>query len=406
MNKTGNRSIFAIFICFTFLFTNLVLLSAQESILSSYERNFIRASLSAKTGILRDAATDERSEEFIGDLYESALRFALANGEYLQEDPDMIALVGTAAKGAGISGNKSSVNSLWELFQIYQDSYSRVEILGALSLLGKGNKELIGSLNKYLEAENNTYRNITLVQNSSRPGFISDYPVIRACITALGILGDSTSFPYLFSAMTAGYPQNVTQETLKALESIQGNYKDYLVDVIQNNPFAEKAAAFRIGAYNERLSVAERGEIALAALDVSLDSSGPFETSLRYDAVTVLTRLKWSPAASLAIRNFYRVQTDFTNGFVPRERLIEAITCLGVMGTSEAAHALALQLGYFNSQTEKTGEYDEAVILALVNALGELGDKAAFDYLLYIGYLNYPDKIQASARDALNRLRW
>jgi len=206
--------------------------------------------------------------------------------------------------------------------------------------------------------------------------------------------------------MTAGYPQAVTQETLKALDSIDGNYKDYLVRIIRRNPFNEKAAAFRIGAYSEKLTSSERGEIAQAALEMSLESSGPLETSLRYDAVTVLTRLKWSPAASLAIRNFYQVQTDYTGGLVPKDRLIEAIACLGAMGTQDAARALALQLGYFNSQTEKTGEYDEAVVLALINALGELGDKTAFDYLLYIGYLNYPDKIQASAKDALNRLKW
>jgi HEAT repeat protein len=108
----------------------------------------------------------------------------------------------------------------------------------------------------------------------------------------------------------------------------------------------------------------------------------------------------------LGVRNFYRVQTDYAGGAAPREKFLEAIECLGAMGTSEAAQALALQLGFFNFQTEKNGDYDEAVILALINALGELGDKAAFDYLLYVGYLNYPDRIQASAREALNRLRW
>jgi len=176
--------------------------------------------------------------------------------------------------------------------------------------------------------------------------------------------------------------------------------------VIRNNSFPEKAAAFRIGAYNEKLKPAERAALALTALEVSLDAFGSVEAALRYDAITVLTRLKWSPASSLAIRNFYRVQTDYANGAAQRERLLEAIACLGVMGSAEAAHALTLQLGFTNSQTERTGEYDEAVILAIISALGELGDKSAFDHLLYISYLNYPDRIQASAREALNQLKW
>jgi len=397
-NRDPRRGAFFCFVISGLLLAQFPIerLGAQESILSSYERNFIRASLAAKAGILRDAATDERAGDFIGELYEFALQFALSNGVFLREDPDMITLVATAAKGAGVAGNKDSVKSLWDLFQLFRDSYSRVEILGALGILGKGDPSIAKNLNQFLEDQNRAFRT----------GANQDYPVLGACVAALGALGDDSSFPFLFSAMTAGYPQNITQETLKALESIQGNYKDYLLDVIRKNSFPEKAAAFRIGAYNEKLTAGERGELAQAALEVSLDASGTVETALRYDAVTVLTRLKWSPASALAVRNFYRVQTDYKNGAAPKERLLEAIACLGVMNSSEAAQALALQLGYFNSQTESTGEYDEAVILALVGALGDLGDKAAFDYLLYISYLNYPDKIQASAREALNRLKW
>jgi len=422
----GNRTSFFLFtfIFLAFAFNSAVTpnagLYAQESILSSYERNFIRASLSAKTGILTDAATDGRAKEFIGDLYQFALRFALDNSEHLRNDPDMIALIGTAARGAGTSGNTASVNTLWDLFLVYPNSYSRVEILGALGSLGKGNPLVVRNLNQFLNEQNISYRERTTGQpgqsynsfGAGQAAFSPDYSVLSACIAALGALGDDSSFPFLFSTMTAGYPQAVTQETLKALDSIQGNYKNYLVDIIMRNPFPEKAAAFRIGAYNEKLSPADRGEIAQTALEVSLNalsSDGALssaESSLRYDAVTVLTRLKWNPAAPLAIRNFYQVRSDYDQGHSPKERLVEAIACLGVMGSAEAAQALALQLGYFNSQTENTGEYDEAVILALINALGELGDKAAFDYLLYISYLNYPDRIQAAAREALNRLKW
>ena len=387
--------------------------NAQESILTSYERNFIRVSLAAKAGVLTDAATDERSGEFISDLYEFALRFVLANSDFLRNDPDMITLLGTAARGAGAAGSTVSVNTLWELFQVYRDSYSRVQILGALARLGKGSPFVIRNLNQFLDEQNSSYRGGNMTYSGIRdniPG--GDYSVISACIAALGSLGDVSSFPFLFSTMTAGYPHAVTQETLKALDSIQGNYKDYLIDIIKRNPFNEKAAAFRIGAYNEKLKPAERGELAQIALEVSLNAPSSagnpnsIESSLRYDAITVLTRLRWSAAAAPAIRNFYQTMTDYSQGTAPRDRLLEAIVCLGVMGNAEAAQALALQLGFLNSTTESTGEYDEAIIIALIGALGELGDKAAFDSLLYIGYLNYPDKIQAAAREALNRLKW
>ena len=373
-----------------------VRLSAQESILSAYERNFIRASLEAKTRILLDAAYDERAGEFMGSLYEFALQFAAANGEYLSNDQDMISLVAVAARGAAFTANRASARSLWTLFGILHDSYSRVEILSALGILGQGDFQVVSNLNRYLDDMNRSFR----------AGIDPDFHVLRACINTLGKLGESSSFPFLFSAINIAYPQAVIQDALTALESLTGSQKNFLVSVIRNNPLSEKAMAFRFGAYNKEYRVDERAEIAMAALEVSLADASDAFASLRYSAVSVLTELRWSPSSAMAINHFYRVQTDYTNGTIPGERLLDAITFLGATGNTEAARILALQLGYINSQAEKNGSYDEAVILGLIGALGELRDKAAFDGLMYISYLNYPDRIQTAAREALDQLRW
>ena len=373
-------------------------LAADESILASYHRNFIRASLAGKTGILLDAATDERAGEFIGELYEIALQYALSMGQLLRDDPEMVSMVAVAARGAGIAGNTDSIESLWELFGIFLDSHTRVEILGALGSLGRENRQVVAKLNQFLDEKNSAVRAGLTIDTA--------FPVLQACIAALGLLEDESSFPFLFAAMTAGHPQGIIQETLRAIDSIQGNHTAFLIDVIRNNPFPEKAVAFRLGAYNERLAMAERAEITRTALEVSLDADDPVANSLRYDAVTFLTRYRWSPAAPLALRNFYRVQTNYLDGTAPRARLLEAIASLGVMDSTEAAQSLTLQLGLINSRTERTGEFEEDIVLAIINALGELGDRVAFDHLLYISFLNYPDRVQASAREALNRLRW
>jgi HEAT repeat protein len=377
-------------------------LFAQETILGSYERNFIRASLSTKAGILRDAATDDRSPEFIGQLYEFALDFSLRNAEILRDDPDMIALTVLACRGTGTAGHGASVDSLWKVFLAYRDSLTRAEALSALALLGKGNIQVVENLNQFLANQNNLHRS----------GMGSDYPTLSACISALAVLGDKSSFPVLFSAMIAGYPNNIAQEAARALGSIQGDYKQYLIDVIRKNPPAEKAAAFRAGIGNDRFGNAEKGQLAETALEVSLSLSpgsgegDPDIAGLRYAAVSALTQLQWTGASPLVIKHFYRVQADYQNGAASRERLLEAINCLGAMGSSDAAQALALQLGFLNSQTERSGEFDDAITLAVVKALGAIGDKSAFDYLLYISYLSYPEHIQAAAREALTLLKW
>jgi HEAT repeat protein len=390
------------FFLILFVTVPLVFLSAQESILSSYQQNFIRASLAMKAGIIRDAATDERAPEFIGQLCEFALEFTLQNAEILRDDPEMMALVGTAAREAGNAGYKSSADILWTVFLSYPDPFSRVEILKALAVLGKGNARIIENINQYLENQNRLFRS----------GLSPDYPSLSACIWALAQLGDSSSFPALFAAFTTGYPNNLSQEASRALDSLSGDYKQFLIDVIRKNAPPDKLAAFNAGTNSGRFSPGEQGQIAESALEqcLAFNSGNAVDvssiTSLRYASVLTISRLQWTGASSLVIRHFYRVQADYQNGNAPKERFMEAISCLALMGSSEAAQALALQLGLLNAQTEKNGTVDEAVVLALVEALGTIGDKSAFDYLLYISYLSYPDHIQAAAREALTRLKW
>jgi HEAT repeat protein len=380
-----------------------VQLPAQEAfVLLSYERNFIRANLADKAGILQDAATDEQAGEFMGALYEFALDFALRHADILREDPEMLVLTGLAARGTGIAGHYSSVNTLWRTFQSYPNSLIRVDVLEALGYLSGGNPQALVYINQFLTETHNRFRS----------GIAPDYPVLLAAAGALGRGGDRTSFPVLFTLISAGYPDQVVQEASRAMNAIPYNYAPYLVEVIRKNPPAEKLAAFRFGAYNERLTLAEQGEIAEAALETAFDiradtpENDAFLSSMRYASIPALARLKWTRSTGLVIKHFYQVQTGYLQGTVSRDRFLEAIRCLGAMGNSEAAQVLALQLGLLNSQTERTGEFDEAIILALVNALGEIGDKIAFDYFLYMGYLSYSESIKNAAREALTRLRW
>ncbi|MDR1586229.1 MAG: hypothetical protein LBS57_02100 [Treponema sp.] len=398
--RIGQALSTCIFLLFSFVLIDP--LSAQMSILNSYQQNFIRANLSMKADILKDAATDERAKEFIGQLYEFALNFALQNAEILKDDPDMIALVGVAAKGAGNSEYKAGADTLWQVFQAYPDSFNRVAILDSLAVLGKGNVRLVENLNQYLAGQNRLFRN----------GVNPDYPSVSACVSALGQLGDASSFPVLFSVYTASYPENISQLASSALNSLPGDYKQFLADVIRRNPPADKLAALKTGVNNSRFGPSEQGQLAEIALEQGLgvspersDEDAAF-SELRYTAIETFIRLRWTPGSGLAVRHFYRVQTDYQNGKVPRERLLELINCLGVMESSEAAQALALYLGLANAQTEKNGIYDESLVFAVIKALGTLGDKSAFDHLLYISYLPYPDHIQAAAKEALTHLKW
>ncbi|AEJ19731.1 HEAT repeat domain-containing protein [Gracilinema caldarium] len=387
---------------FSFLFVPFLVAQTGNTVLQSYQKLFIRTALATKPEIIENAVQDTDMKNNLGSFFDYTLSFVLQYADVLKDDPEMIRLASTIARAALHAGEAQNRDALWRLFMAYRDTETRVAVLDALAVLGKGDGRVIENLNQFLSNQNNVYRT----------GLIPDYQVLSACINTLGKLGDGSSFPVLFSTMIAGYPETYSRLAAQALGSIKGDFKKYLIDVIRKNSPVEKLAAFKAAMEHTDFTPADRGEIAENALDISLSFIAPLESDqqsldeLRYAAIRVLTEHRWSRATTLVIKHFYRLQTDYSNETELKSRFIEAIQCLGAMGTSEAAQALSLQLGLINTTMERTKKFDEEVLTTVIEALGNIGDKIAFDYLLYIGYLPYPESIQTTAREAMNRLKW
>jgi hypothetical protein len=368
----------------------------------------MRAGLSTKAGVLLDAATDDRAPEFIGGLYEFALDFSLQNMDILQGDPDFINVTVIAARGLGSSARVQYVDSLWKVVMNFRDSQARIAALDALALLGKGNDQLAGNLNLFLANQNSLYRS----------GLDVDIPTVSACIAALGALGHESSFPVLYDVLAAAYPDPVGAQAVEAMERLPGDIRAKLVEILRKSPAAEKMVAFRTALSNNRMTAAEKGAFAETALEIGMEPDAAVRdtalTALCSLAIVALTDYKWTRASPVVIRYFYQTQTEYqvNRGSRERDRLLEVIACMAVMGNSDATQALSLQLGYLNSQFERTkqdgttGEYDESLVLGVINALGQLTDKSAFDALHYVSYLDYPERIKAAAREALNKLVW
>jgi len=294
--------------------------------------------------------------------------------------------------------NINDAGSLWRLFLDNIDSKTGYDILIKLGTVGKGNRGIIDNINNYLMGKNLLFRS----------GETVDYTTISVCISALMELGDSSSYPALFSVLYAGYPEVIVSEAQGALELIPGNLQQFLVNVITHNPPEEKFAAFSMGTNSDRLTISQRGQLAELALEQSLavTDDNIDLTAMRYTAVKLLTRLRWTRSNALAIRHYYRVQSEYLLNPLLKERFIEAITCLGAVGNSDAALVLGLQLGLINARTESTGSYDPQITMAIVQSLGRIGYNAAFDHLLYVSNLSYSEEIQAAAREAVARLKW
>lgn len=291
-----------------------------------------------------------------------------------------------------------ALDELWQLFLEYPDSETKADILVALGMRGKGNQSITGKINNYL-MELNTSFNF---------GMSVDYLMVSASITAIMELDDSSSYPVLFAVLYSGYPEVITSEASGALNFINGNLKQFLSVVIERNTPMEKYIAFKTGINSERLGASERGQLASLSLEQALasDRENVDLTAMRYAAVLELTSLGWTSACPLAVRHYYSVREDFLKNAVSKNRFIEAVTCLGAVGDSQAAVILGLQLGLINERTERTGIFDEEITLAIVQALGQIGYNAVFDQLLDVNNLSYPEYIKIAAREAVDRLKW
>ena len=393
-----------VFVLLAFLFPAVVFgdsaLPTDAELLHEYQQSFFWADLPGKTEVLKDAASDEKAHGIIAQFYEYALLFALYEDVILKDTPDMIRLITFAARGLGNTGYSESVETLWHLFLKYQNNSAGAELLIAFGKLGKGNRSITEKLNRYLLEQNENYSY----------GASVNYTVLSVCIAVIMEMGNSSSYPALFSVLYSGYPEVIVSEATGALELIPGNYTQFLVDVIGEREPAHKFAAFRAGINSERLSSWERGQLAELSLEQSLTYDEiedlPSLSALRYAAVTELTQLRWTRASALAVRHYFLIQADFQHNNVSKKYFIEAIECLGAVGNTDAARALLLQLGLINAQTGRDGNYDAEITLAIVRALGLIGDKAAFDLLTQVTLLDYSANIKAAAREALGRLKW
>ncbi len=381
-------------------------LQAQDadSIVLAYRRNFARASLVTKLELLKEAAS--RTDAAMGPLYDMAIRFAVDNSALLGPDPQLKDLAVLAAAEAGKAAYGKAVDDLWALFQGYKDQDVRSAAIEALGSAGSGETRVAENLNAFLASQNSLFRS----------GAQPEYPSLESCIEALGQLGDGSSFSVLFSAYVAGYSPSLAAKAAKSLGSIKGDYRGYLLRVIAKNPPLEKSSAYAAGMANPNFADDDRGELAEGAMAAALAATGqatafsPVEIQalreLRLASARQLRALKWQKASPLAVAHFKLVQSDYAKGAASKAEFLEAIGCLGAMGSTEAAQALALYLQFINAQTEQGAPFDEDILVASIGALGELGDKAAFDYLLQIGYLQYTDAVKRAAKDSLLKLRW
>lgn len=379
------------------------LLFAQEL---SPKVKFLKGNFEDKQIAVKQAA-------LIGDykLAYDSLNFCLSSKQILENDSDLENLVleslnalsKTDVLNANFSEKDENLN-FTSVFSAVFNNFDSDEIRTKILILFKENPSVanIALVNNYVSENMQTAKEM----NS----------VLLEAIKGLEFYGNSTSFRLLFIADIL----EVWQDYDEILENSYGTLSIYseneILHILSSVPVEKKILILQKLNKNPKISQKIRGEVAENALSQSINYIGENlnteseflqeDLQLQKLALDTISLTKWTRASELANKYFEIAKNQYELKNISAEVFSQIIKDISSVATSKTDKILSEYLDFLNKSTEQNQAVDMNVVLSVINALGDLGDKAAFDYLLYVTYLDYPEEVTTAARNALSKLKW
>ncbi|MDY2840549.1 MAG: hypothetical protein SOT46_09305 [Treponema sp.] len=383
---------------FNIFFALTTLLTAQSN-----QIKFIKGNLNDKTQAVRQSEGDESIW-----LIDKTLDFALENISLLRNDRDLEGLVVAAV----LSISSENV----ENYSFEQKTKLSNQLISVFNNFENSNTVIISVVNKLvsLRAElpteyfshqlNNFIKNVDINK--------VDSGVMRAVLNAASLIGNNETFYILFDFLgTKKYVAFENEITAAVSELVPVSINETL-DIINNGTKEQLALIFDILTKNQKIPKNILCEIAENVLNKSIllveDSSKVDSTliDIQLSSIDILSSNKWTRASTIGLNFFKLAKGFYKNNFLSETQFCNVISSLSNIAPIDSISALIAYLEELNSQKENFEEVNSNVVLSVINTLGAIGDKTAFDTLLAVTYINYPENVLTAARDALAGLRW
>ena len=391
-------------IIFVFLLVFCVssIFSMDKEELLKLRRDFISAGIDVKLMILRSISQSE--DETLIPVYKDAVEYVKNSYDILKNDPRLLNIGIISVTKLGELNEIKSSGSIRYLFSTVENEDFQIACLKSLSRLIQQDSAFTDYLNSLYEAG--------LSDLISGKAFSVNLLSVYAEV--LGNFADPSSFNILIKTLFYPVSDNLKDTVKTALNNISFNYFDEILAKTGEKNIQYIWTLYLLAKENKRLDSTELGRISELIVDYGLknlqDADFKSAENLIEAALPVLSELKWSKASPQVNKFFYYAQglrkTPRKTRASGTELLISIIDCMGNLGTIECSQNLSIFLGVLNSETEKTKQYDEPLVLSVITALRKLGDKTAFDYLLYVEYLNYSKTVKQASRNAIEELKW
>lgn len=373
-----------------------------ESVSDNSRIKFIKGNIGDKTAAVRESSGKEAAE-----LADAAMDFAIANKAVLGDDRDLDGLAVAAVLAfpsdsiaAYDEGTKNAlVVKFTQLFTLFPGDTVRIAVLNKVAMLHEtlSAGSFASMLNDFL-------------QNTD--GSTPDNGVVKTVISTLGTIGGSESFSVIYTCMSQKKWPQYQNDMNNALALLADKSLPQIIGIIQDGDIKTIRSLFDLLMQNKQTSASFKAEIAENVLTETIyiadnASSVTKDTvSLQLNAMRMISQLKWTRSAAVIISFFDLAKREYAAGVMTDAEFAEVVNGTANVAPMDGSPLLTAYLTELNKQAENGTKVSDTVVLAVVNALGAIGDKTSFDSLLYVTYVNYPENVIAAARDALARLKW
>ncbi|MBR1638722.1 MAG: HEAT repeat domain-containing protein [Treponema sp.] len=364
---------------------------------------FLKGNIADKTAAVRESNGAEAVF-----LANRAIDFCIENKEILGNDRELEGLAVAAVLSLSPEYAKSCPeddkllleNQFLQLFTRFNSS-STVQIAVLTKSVALKDfiptDKLTSKLNEYLTSANVNTEDATL---------------FRAVFNSLESLGNNESFLILYGLLNNQNYRKYHAQIENTLTALVPKAMNEILSLIQNSSTAQVAKIFSIIKKNTSISKNNLCEIAQNVLSQSIISlegtagASPEQIGLQLDTLGILSENRWTRASATCLSYFKIAKRLYNSGDMNELQFKTVILALADTSPIDSVPLLTAYLEDLNSLTEKGNVVSSDVILAVIKALGAIGDKSAFDSLLAVTYLNYSEQVLSAARGALSGLRW
>lgn len=372
-------------------------LSAQNQV-SVYQMLFTKGNIAQKIQAV-DFAGKDNNYVFLSDC----LDFCIQSNSLIGPDADIDNLTINVLKNFNNTASLMELNDVKLVCKKIQSCFNNFS----------SEQVKIACLNRF--AVFNNPENVKFVNDYVSDKALNNQPmtsVILSAVNLMGKIGNNESFSILFAADIANVWPKYSSYIQSAYSTLAVNASADLINLFTKAPVEQKLMVLNLIKNSSEIPEFVKGQLAQKSLSMSIinideeQDISPAQNKLMSESVNLLAQTNWSMSSEVVADYFPLAQNLYQKEQISAEDFISIIQSCTQIASQNMVLPLIKYLNFLNRSTQENKPVNTQVVLSVINSLGGLGDKQAFDELLFVTYLDYTQEVLEAAKSALDNLKW